>query len=78
MKAAVKDFKEETNFSVITSDGSFYSFNVEYSENPRQLSIEMKNVISTEEKKNESVNQVPVRLNELDNTPAILVEKIMK
>ena len=31
VKAAVKDFQEETNFSVITDEGSFYSFIVDYS-----------------------------------------------
>ena len=31
IKAAVRDFEEETNFSVITEDGCFYSFNVYYS-----------------------------------------------
>ena len=28
VKATVKDFREETNMSVITEDGSFYTFNV--------------------------------------------------
>ncbi len=41
VKAAVRGFQDETNFSVITSDGCFYSFNVTYSEYPSQLSIEM-------------------------------------
>ena len=27
---AVKNFKKETNMSVITEDGSFYTFNVKY------------------------------------------------
>ncbi len=45
IKAAVKDFKNETNFSVITQSGSFYTFNVNYAQHPKQLSIEMKNNI---------------------------------
>ena len=32
VKAAVKEFPGETNFSVITGDGSFFSFNVVYKE----------------------------------------------
>ena len=34
VKAAVKEFPGETNFSVITGDGSFFSFNVVYKEEP--------------------------------------------
>jgi conjugative transposon TraN protein len=45
VKAAIKDFKGETNFSVITDEGDFYSFNVTYSEEPQKLSFEMKDLI---------------------------------
>ncbi|MCQ4775922.1 DUF4138 domain-containing protein, partial [Lacrimispora saccharolytica] len=41
IKAAVKGFEGETNFSVITADGCFYSFNVVYKDEPAWLSIEM-------------------------------------
>ena len=41
IKSAVKGFEGETNFSVITADGCFYSFNVVYKNEPAQLSIEM-------------------------------------
>lgn len=34
IKAAVKGFEGETNFSVITADGCFYSFNVVYKDEP--------------------------------------------
>ena len=34
VKATVRDFEPETNFSVITNDGRFYSFNVYYSSYP--------------------------------------------
>lgn len=37
IKAAVKGFEGETNFSVITADGCFYSFNVVYKDEPAQL-----------------------------------------
>ena len=39
VKAAIERFVTETNFSVITSDGSFYSFNVVYSDEPSVLNI---------------------------------------
>lgn len=41
IKSAVKDFEEETNFSVITEDGKFYSFNVYYSSYPDALSYDL-------------------------------------
>jgi conjugative transposon TraN protein len=42
VKAAVKDFQAETNLSVITGEGSFYSFNVSYAPCPEKLNIEMR------------------------------------
>jgi conjugative transposon TraN protein len=42
IKAAVKDFTEETNFSVITEDGRFYSFNVTYNADPFTLNYDIK------------------------------------
>lgn len=39
VKAAVKEFETETNFSVITDDGSFYSFNVKYASEPEKLTM---------------------------------------
>lgn len=41
VKAAVKDFTPETNFSVITNDGRFYSFQVSYSPSPKALSYDL-------------------------------------
>jgi conjugative transposon TraN protein len=40
VKAAVKNFSESTNFSVITEDGKFYNFNVWYSEYPDVLTLD--------------------------------------
>lgn len=45
VKAAVKNFKKETNMSVITEDGSFYTFNVKYAKEPLMLNIEMADFI---------------------------------
>ena len=41
VKASVRDFETETNFSVITNDGRFYSFNVYYSSYPEALSYNL-------------------------------------
>ncbi|MEF9477282.1 conjugative transposon protein TraN [Chryseobacterium sp. 1B4] len=41
IKSTVKDFEEETNFSVITEDGKFYSFDASYSSYPDILSYDL-------------------------------------
>lgn len=41
VKAAVRDFAEETNLTVITEDGGFYTFNARYAENPATSTIEI-------------------------------------
>jgi len=41
VKASVRDFEPETNFSVITNDGRFYSFNVYYSSYPEAMSYDL-------------------------------------
>lgn len=41
VKSAFKSFKTETNLSVITDDGSYYTFNVRFAKEPLLLSIEM-------------------------------------
>lgn len=41
IKASVRDFNEETNFSVITDDGRFYNFNVFYSAAPATLNYDL-------------------------------------
>ena len=40
VKATRKNFREETNMSVITESGSFYTFNVKYADEPLLLNIE--------------------------------------
>lgn len=82
VKAAVKDFKEETNFSVITDDGSFYSFIVDYAENPSKLNIEMKDFIHDGKRVNRPNNSMEIYLSELGNesplTIRLAMEKIYK
>lgn len=82
VKAAVKDFKEETNFSVITDEGCFYSFIVDYAENPSKLNIEMKDFIHDGKRVNRPNNSMEIYLSELgDVSPQIVqmaMEKIYK
>ena len=78
VKAAVKGFTEETNFSVITDEGSFYSFIVNYSEKPEKLNIEMKDFLHEEKLFNQPGNSLEVHLSELGNEPPKTVQKIME
>lgn len=56
IKAAVRDFAAETNFSVITEDGRFYNFDVFYSRYPATLNYDVLKMLQSEEK--EKVNNV--------------------
>lgn len=50
VKASIRDFEEETNFSVITDDGRFYSFNVRYNASPAILNYDL---LSMQKKQNQ-------------------------
>lgn len=82
VKAAVKDFSEETNFSVITDEGSFYSFIVNYSKEPKKLNIEMKDFLHNDKLTNRPENSMEVQLSDLgDESPQAVqmaMEKIFK
>ncbi len=82
VKAAVKDFSEETNFSVITNEGSFYSFIVNYSKEPEKLNIEMKDFLHNDKLTNRPENSMEVQLSDLgDESPQAVqmaMEKIFK
>jgi len=82
VKAAVKDFKDETNFSVITDEGSFYSFIVGYAAYPSKLNIEMKDFIHDGKLVNRPNNSMEIYLSELgDESPKTIqlaMEKIYK
>lgn len=54
IKAAIENFIGETNFSVITQDGHFYSFNALYSREPEILNIEMQDLIRQRKTEDES------------------------
>ncbi|MDV3709426.1 conjugative transposon protein TraN [Elizabethkingia anophelis] len=78
VKASVRDFEAETNFSVITNDGRFYSFNVYYSGYPEALSYDL----LTMQKAVDKANGNDVLFEELgNNSPSLaglLLETIYK
>ena len=78
VKATVRDFEPETNFSVITNDGRFYSFNVYYSSYPEALSYDL----LTMQKAVDKANGNDVLFEELgNNSPSLaglLLETIYK
>ena len=78
VKAAVRSFEPETNFSVITNDGRFYSFNVYYSGYPEALSYDL----LTMQKAVDKANGNDVLFEELgNNSPSLaglLLETIYK
>jgi conjugative transposon TraN protein len=67
IKSAVKGFENETNFSVITDEGSFYSFNVKYADEPQKLNIEMQDFIHDGATVNRPNNSMDIYLSELGN-----------
>lgn len=77
VKAAVKGFPQETNFSVITADGCFYSFNTVYAEEPAQLSIEMEDWLRKNPVGGFANDRMFVQLKELSGETPLLVNKIM-
>ncbi len=78
IKASVRDFEQETNFSVITNDGRFYNFNVYYSSYPEAMSYDLQ----TMQKAVDKANGNDVLFEELgNNSPSLaglLLETIYK
>lgn len=77
VKAAVRGFEGETNFSVITADGCFYPFNVEYADEPAQLSIEMEDWLRKNPEGSFANDRMFVKLKELGGETPVLVNRIM-
>lgn len=77
VKAAVRDFETESNLSVICDDGSFYSFNVKYAEEPERLNIEMQDFLHSGTN-NLPTNKADIYFKELGNQSPVLVKLIMK
>lgn len=78
VKAVVKNFRDETNMSVITESGSFYTFNVKYADEPLLLNVEMKDFIHDSSKVNRPNNALDIYLEELGCESPKLVQLINK
>ena len=78
VKAVKKNFRGETNMSVITESGDFYSFNVKYADEPLLLNVEMCDFIHDGEAVNRPNNAMEIYLKELDGESPRLVRMIMK
>lgn len=76
VKAVVKNFRDETNMSVITESGSFYTFNVKYADEPLLLNIEMKDFIHDGSKVNRPNNALDIYLKDLGSESPKLVQLI--
>lgn len=74
VKAAVRDFEDETNFSVITNDGRFYSFNAYYSSYPDIMSYDL----LTMQKESEKENLNDVLFEELGDTAPSLTDLLLE
>ena len=78
VKAASQSFRRETNLSVITDDGSYYTFNVKYAAEPVKLAIEMADFLHGWVFENKPENEIPVYLSDLGAESPYLVRLIME
>ncbi len=76
--ASEEGFAEQTNMSVITDNGSFYTFCLRYSENPESLSVEMVDFIHNGSSVNRPSNALEVYLEELGEESPKGVQRIMR
>ena len=65
VKAALRNFETETNMAVITEEGSYYTFNVKYADEPEKLNIEMKDFMHDGIAVNKPNNSMDIYLKEL-------------
>lgn len=78
VKATRRNFRKETNMSVITEDGNFYTFNVKYADEPLLLNVEMCDFIHDGESVNRPNNAMEIYLRELNDESPRLIRLIMK
>lgn len=74
IKSSVRNFEEETNFSVITQDGKFYNFDVFYSAYPDTLNYDLLKL----QRKNERDYATDVLFEELEGESSTLTELLVK
>lgn len=73
VKAALRNFETETNIAVITEEGSYYTFNVRYANEPEKLNIEMKDFMHDGIATNRPNNSIDIYLKELGSESPRLV-----
>ena len=73
VKAAIRQFETETNMAVITEEGSYYTFNVKYADEPEKLNIEMKDFMHDGIATNRPNNSMEIYLQELGSESPRLV-----
>lgn len=73
VKAAIRDFEVETNMSVITEEGSYYTFNIKYADEPEKLNVEMKDFMHDGIATNRPNNAQEIYLKELGSESPRLV-----
>lgn len=73
VKAALRNFETETNMAVITEEGSYYTFNVKYANEPEKLNIEMKDFMHDGIATNRPNNSMDIYLKELGSESPRLV-----
>lgn len=78
VKAAIRGFEKETNMSVITEEGSFYTFNIRYADEPVKLNIEMKDFMHDGEAVNHPNNSMEIYLKDLGSESPKVVHLIMR
>lgn len=78
VKAASRNFLNESNLTIITEDGGYYSFNVRYADIPARLSIEMINVSRHEKSVDDPDSPQEVYMTELGRESPSLVKSIMQ
>lgn len=78
VKAALRDFSRESNLSVITEDGNYYTFNVKYADEPVKLSVEMTDFLHDGEAVNRPNNALAIYMQELGQESPLLVKLIMQ
>lgn len=73
VKATVRQFESETNMAVITEEGSYYTFNIKYADEPEKLNIEMKDFMHDGIATNRPNNSMEIYLKELGSESPRLV-----
>lgn len=76
VKAAIRNFETETNMAVITEEGSYYTFNVKYTDEPEKLSVEMKDFMHDGIATNRPNNSMEIYLKELGSESPRIVHLI--